>query len=86
MHRTWEIISLWFLIDAYNEVTGRYPKEDFWGKKNDKGNYWIDLLSGSEELRKMIEEGKTASEIEASWQEDIDAFKMQRAQYLLYEE
>ena len=34
----------------------------------------------------MIEEGKTASEIEASWQEDIDAFKMQRAQYLLYEE
>jgi hypothetical protein len=34
----------------------------------------------------MIEEGKNADEIKASWQENISAFKEQRGQYLLYEE
>ena len=34
----------------------------------------------------MIEEGKTAEEIKASWQEELEAFKEQRRPYLLYKE
>lgn len=82
-----EGIDLGYLIDAYNEVTRLHPGEEFWGEiRNDRGAYWIDLLSGSDELRKMIEDGRSAEEIEAFWQEDIEAFRIQRAPYLLYEE
>jgi len=33
----------------------------------------------------MIENGKSAEEIKASWQSDIEAFKQQRAPYLIYD-
>lgn len=44
------------------------------------------ICNPSPNIRTMIEEGKTADEIKASWQEDIEAFKAQRKPYLLYEE
>ena len=34
----------------------------------------------------MIMAGKSADEIKASWQPDIEKFKKQRQQYLLYSE
>ncbi len=80
-----EGIQLNYLIEAYNAVKTASPSVNFWGKTVDKaGHYWIDLISGSDELRTMIEAGKTADEIKASWQDDIKAFKAQRAPYLLY--
>lgn len=78
-------INLSYLIDAYNAVKKGTPEVDFWGHLYG-GRYWIDLLSGSSELRSMIEEGKTAEEIKASWQEELEAFKEQRRPYLLYKE
>ncbi|MBQ7219387.1 MAG: DUF1343 domain-containing protein [Synergistaceae bacterium] len=75
-----------YLLSAYNAYMSTSPEESFWGQPNAKGFYWIDLLSGSDELRKMIDEGKTAMEIKASWQGDIAAFKEQRKPYLLYAE
>ena len=75
-----------YLIRAYHACMETSPQESFWGIPDDQGRYWIDLLSGSAELRIMIESGKTAEEIKASWQDDIDAFKEQRKPYLLYEE
>ena len=75
-----------YLLSAYNAYMSTSPEESFWGSPNTKGLYWIDLLSGSDELRKMIDEGKTATEIKASWQEDIAAFREQRKPYLLYDE
>ena len=45
-----------------------------------------DRLSGSDALRTMVEEGKTAEEIKASWQEECRAFRKQRKPYLLYED
>ena len=74
------------LINAYHAYMRTSHKESFWGSPNKNGRYWVDLLSGSDELRKMIEAGKTAEEIKASWQEDIEAFKVRRKPYLLYEE
>lgn len=74
-----------YLIRAYNAYVKTSKHESFWGKPNRNGHYWVDLLSGSDELRKMIESGKTSREIKASWQKDIAAFKEQRQPYLLYE-
>ncbi len=75
-----------YLINAYHAYMSTSHKGSFWGNPDKKGRYWIDLLSGSSELRKMIDAGKTAEEIKRSWQEDIEAFKVRRKPYLLYEE
>ena len=75
-----------YLIRAY-QAYGRTTGGDFfWGKPDGKGIYWIDRLSGSDALRTMVEEGKTAEEIKASWQEECRAFREQRKPYLLYED
>lgn len=76
-------INLEYLISAYNAVREASPETSFWGRP-DGGQYWIDKLSGSDRLRKMIEEGYTAEEIKASWQEELEIFKEERKPYLLY--
>ena len=78
-------INLTYLIDAYDAVKKATPEVGFWGNPTG-GQYWIDTLSGSDSLRKMIEEGKTSEEIKSSWQDELAAFKEQRRPYLLYEE
>ena len=83
----WEAgINLDYLIRAYNAYAATSREESFWGAPNSKGYYWIDLLSGSDQLRTMIEAGETADAIKASWQDDIAMFKAQRKPYLLYDE
>lgn len=79
-------IDLSYLVDAYHAVTETSPGRSFWGSADGDGQYWIDKLSGSSELRQMIEDGAAPGEIKDSWQEDIETFKEQRRPYLLYEE
>ena len=74
-----EIGDLIIYIESGND-------EYFWGEPDENGIYWIDKLSGSDELRNMVEEGYSAEEIKASWQEDVEQFKELRREYLLYEE
>ncbi len=81
-----EGINLTYLIDAYNSVKEIHPEVDFFGSPDKTGRYWIDMLSGSDDLRTQIVDGKSAEEIKASWQDDIDKFIIQRAPYLLYED
>jgi uncharacterized protein YbbC (DUF1343 family) len=45
---------------------------------------FFDLLAGTDSLRIQIEAGKTTEEIRASWQIDLDAYKVLRKKYLLY--
>ena len=83
----WEAgIHLDYLIRAYHAYMETSPEGSFWGSPDYRGRFWIDLLSGSAELRTRIEAGETAGEIKASWQDDITAFKIQRKPYLLYDE
>lgn len=79
-------INISYLVDAYHAVMETSPGRSFWGSADGNGQYWIDNLSGSSELRRMIEDSATAEEIKDSWQEDIAAFREQRRPYLLYEE
>ena len=78
-------IDLNYLIDAYNDFHEANPEMDFFDNEPNGAKYWIDYLSGSDELRKQIIAGKSADEIKASWQDDIEAFKAQREPYMLYE-
>ena len=47
---------------------------------------FFEKLIGVDYVRKMIEDGKSAEEIKAMWQDDVKKFKEQRKPYLLYEE
>ena len=79
----WEAgINPEYLLGAHNAYMSTSHEESFWGQPNSRGLYWI----GSDELRRMIDAGKTASEIKASWQEDIASFRERRKPYLLYDE
>lgn len=65
------------------------PLLDFYEQAPKKNEFFIpffEKLAGTNELRKQIEMGKSASEIRASWQPGLEAFAKVRAKYLLYPE
>jgi uncharacterized protein YbbC (DUF1343 family) len=65
-----------YLIDAYNRLgVGEAFFTPFFEK-----------LVGVDYIRKMILEGKSATEIRAMWQGDVEMFKALRRKYLLYKE
>ena len=47
---------------------------------------FFDKLAGTDMLRKQIVEGKTESEIRASWQPALKEFKVMRRKYVLYKD
>ncbi|WP_397303221.1 MULTISPECIES: exo-beta-N-acetylmuramidase NamZ domain-containing protein [Nonlabens] len=67
-------INLDFLIDAYAKAPS---KKNFF-------NSFFTNLAGTENLQKQIEAGMTASEIRASWENDLKAYDVMRQPYLLY--
>lgn len=78
-------INLDYLVRACSAVKGKLQDVSVWGTPDKNGQYWIDKLSGSDKLRKMIENGNTVQEIKASWKEDNEFFTKQREPYLIYE-
>jgi uncharacterized protein YbbC (DUF1343 family) len=66
--------TLKYLLDAYQKS----------GKGNAFFTDYFNTLAGTDQLRKMILAGKTASEIEASWQSDLESYKRLREKYLIY--
>ena len=69
-------INLEYVIDAYRNLNmDDYFFRPFFAK-----------LIGNGNIRKMIEAGKSAEEIKASWADDVAKFKQQRRKYLLYQE
>lgn len=67
-------VDLSYIIDAYTHIS---PNDNFF-------NSFFDKLIGNANIRKMIEEGRTAQEIKATWLDDVEKFKKLRAPYLLY--
>lgn len=68
--------TLSYFLDFYR----KYPTE----KEFLTNERWLNLLSGTNTLIRDIRAGKTESEIMASWQEEIDQYKLIRRKYLLY--
>lgn len=69
-------INLEYVIDAYNNLN----LDDHFFRS------FFELLIGRDYVRKMIKQGKSASEIKAMWADDVEKFKIQRKPYLLYPE
>lgn len=69
-------INLEYLIDAYRSVN---IGDKFFTS-------FFEKLIGDGTIRKMIEDGKSADEIKATWSGDVKRFKDQRRRYLIYAE
>ena len=70
-------LSLQFVIDFYN-LLGRDEKK-FFTRAN-----WFDLLAGNSTLRMQIVQGLSEEEIRATWQPELEQYKVMRKKYLLY--
>lgn len=62
---------------------------DFYQKSKDKDKFisrprFFDLLAGTPELRKQLLEGKTEAAIRATWQKELEQYRIIRTRYLLY--
>ena len=68
--------NLEYVIDAYNRTN---LGEQFFTR-------FFEKLVGVDYIRTMIMEGRSAQEIRARWQPDLEQFKTLRRKYLLYEE
>lgn len=69
-------INLEYIIDAYRDL----------GMGDKFFRNFFELLIGRGDIRGMIEAGKNADEIKATWASDVARFKAQRRKYLLYDE
>lgn len=69
-------INLEYIIDAYRDL----------GLGDKFFRNFFELLIGRGDIRGMIEAGKSADEIKATWAGDVARFKDQRRKYLLYDE
>jgi uncharacterized protein YbbC (DUF1343 family) len=56
-----------------------YPAEFAWRPDN-----YIDKLSGSDRLRKMVDAGAGIDDVIGAWQPELTAFTRRRQQYLIY--
>lgn len=70
--------SLSLLIEYYKKYEGG---ESFFTSPS-----FFDKLAGSDNLRLQIIAGKSAAEIEASWQDGLTEYKAKRKKYLLYDD
>ncbi len=68
-------LHLSWIIDAYHQL-------------DDKGFFtnYFRLLAGNTTLRQQIEKGLSEDEIRATWQDDINSFKLVRGKYLIYDD
>ena len=69
-------------LEALKKVTGRDLFQE--SVKANRGFAMFDKVNGTDATRKALQEGKSAAAIVASWKPAEDAFRKQRARYLLY--
>ena len=65
-------------------VTGRRLYPDQWAWRESAAPYWIDKLSGDENVRLAIDGGADTDEVVAVWQQDLADFRALRSTHLLY--
>lgn len=66
-------LHLEWIIEAYQQLKDKSFFKDYFR-----------LLAGNKQLQRDIENGKSADFIRASWNDDLEAFKIVRGKYLMY--
>lgn len=61
-----------------------YPEQFGWRAPSEDGHYFIDLLTGSSQVRQWLEANASVSDLMHSWKEELEAFKELRSKYLMY--
>lgn len=59
-----------------------YPDDFAW--RESRAPYWIDKLTGSDQVRVAIDSGADVDEVVAGWQRELAQFRKTRKEYLLY--
>jgi uncharacterized protein YbbC (DUF1343 family) len=73
------------IAEAKRIYTDPDPAKGFaWRSGDSYAGRWIDLLTGSDRFRTMLEGGASASQIVAAWQTELADFDQRRQQYLIY--
>lgn len=72
-------LDLEYVIDAMRHV-------ELKGKDKKFFTSFFDKLIGNTSVRRMLEQGKSAADIKATWQSDVEEFRRLRRPYLLYPE
>jgi len=60
--------------------------KDLEDKKDNFFNSYFSTLAGNNKLQSQIKEGLTEQEINATWQKDLEVYKIMRKKYLIYED
>jgi uncharacterized protein YbbC (DUF1343 family) len=65
-------------------VTARrlYPAGFAWREAT--APFWVDLLTGSDRVRRAIDDGADTDEVVAGWRSELGHFRTTRSRYLLY--
>lgn len=74
-------VGIHMLAEAKNLYGDFAWREDDWDTKNP---FWIDKLTGSDQVRTMLDGGSSAEEVIAAWQSDLRSFRSMRNKYLIY--
>ena len=68
-------LDLTYIINAYKHSANQ---ETFFSS-------FFDKLAGTKKLKQQILDGQSSEEIRASWKEGLEAFRMKRERYLIYQ-
>ncbi|HVK49998.1 MAG TPA: DUF1343 domain-containing protein [Pseudobacter sp.] len=79
LRKTGNRIQLQWLLEAYKQ----FPEKDSFFLTN--GNFF-NKLAGNASLQRQLKEGKSETEIRASWEPGLTKFKAIRKKYLLYQD
>ncbi len=72
-------------LHLLQSVKREYPDDFAWrGPWQERAHPPIDLLWGSDELRRQIDADQPVADLTASWQRDLGSFLRKRAEHLLY--
>lgn len=74
-----EGLSLKYVIEFYQAYKKAGKANQFFSRPS-----WFDLLMGTSKVREAIIAGKNETDIRASWQKELEAYKQIRKQYLIY--
>lgn len=78
-------IQIKYIIEAYQAFTDK-PNFFLKAKSGKPTDYFFNKLAGNSSLMQQLIDGKTESEIRASWQPALNQFKEIRKKYLMYDD